>query len=361
MQIGIIGLSYSGKTTLFQTLTNSRLDPAALMKKDANIATVKVPDKRLDKLTEIFNPKKQVNATVEIVDIAGIQKGDSASSQFSSYFLTKVRTNDALIHVVRGFDDEMTPHVEGSIDLLRDIRILEDEFIFADLAFLENRFAKLEKDMGKQKSKEDAKKEFEVMQKWNDSLNNEIPLREIEFSPDESIYLKNYQPLTAKPLLLALNLSEADIPDTSAIIARVGGMIKGSKVSIAPFYAKIEMELSELPDDEKAIFMAEYALTESPLDRMLRSAYELLNLQSFFTVGDDECRAWTIKKGMNAQESAGVIHTDFFNKFIRAEVVAYSDFIAHGSIARCKEKGLFRLEGKEYVVADGDILNIRHG
>lgn len=361
MQIGVAGLPYSGKTTLFQTLTDIHLDAAAVQKRETNLAMVKVPDTRLDILTEIFKPKKKVNATIEFADFVGVQRADRASAQFNTQFLNKIRTNDAIIHVVRGFDDEALPHVEGSINLLRDIKLLEEEFIFADFSFIENRFEKLEKDMTKQKSKDEAKKELEVMQRWHAHLERELPLREIDAQPEEIKYFKNYQPLSAKPLLIALNLDEADVSRAGEITAEVWKAIAGEKIRIEPFFAKIEMELSQLEPEEKEIFMKEYGLTESPLNRMIRGAYDLLGLQSFFTVGDDECRAWTIKKGMNAQEAAGAIHTDFYNKFIRAEVVGYNDFISAGTLAKCRDKGMLRLEGKEYVVADGDILNIRHG
>jgi ribosome-binding ATPase len=361
MQIGLVGLPFSGKTTFFQTLTETHLDMNALQKKDANIATVKIPDKRLDALTDIFNPKKKVNATIEIVDMAGLQKGDHTTSSFMTNFLTKVRTNDALIHVVRGFNDDSIPHIDGSINILRDIRTLEEEFILADMSFVENRLERLEKDIIKQKTKELALKEKEIMIKWNELLQQEIPFRTIDFSEEELKLVKNYQPLTAKPLLIALNLDENDISKSNEITNRIRNEIKGKNILIEPFFAKIEMELVQLDDEEKAVFMEDYGITESALSRLIRSAYNLLGLQSFFTVGEDECRAWTIKKGMTAQESAGVIHTDFYNKFIRAELVAYNDFMRYGSFPKCKEHGVFRLEGKEYIVKDGDILHVRHG
>lgn len=360
MQIGIVGFPYSGKTTLFQTLTETQMDTASIQKRDTNQAIVKVPDKRLDLLTSMFNPKKKVNATIEFVDLVGVQKSEGGSA-FNSQFMTKVKTNDAILHVVRGFEDDSVPHIEGSIDILRDIRTLEDEFIFSDLAFVESRFEKLEKDMMKQKNKDDLKKEIDAMKRWHECLESNTPLRELDMSPDELKFVKNYQPLSAKPLLIAVNLSESDVKNSEAILAKVNAELKGAKIKAEPFFAKIEMELSALSDDEKAMFMEEYGLSDSPLERLIAGAYELLGLQSFFTVGEDECRAWTIKKNMTAQESAGVIHTDFYNKFIRAEVIGYQEFIDAGSFAKCKEKGSFRLEGKEYIVKDGDILNIRHG
>lgn len=361
MQIGIVGLPYSGKTTFFQTLTETHLDQNALQKRDANIAIVKVIDERLDKLTAIFNPKKKVNATIEIVDMVGLQKGDHSSQSFTANFLSKVKTNDAIIHVVRGFADDNIPHVDGSIDILRDIKTLEEEFFFADMSFIETRLEKLEKEAMKPKNKEIALKEKEIMLKWNEALQNEIPLRDLDMSEDEIKYLKNYQPLSAKPLLLAINLDENDIKNANTIISSIAEKIKGRNIKIEPFFAKIEMELVALNDDEKQMFMEEYGIKESALARLIRSAYSLLGLQSFFTVGEDECRAWTIRKGENAQGAAGTIHTDFFNKFIRAEVVGYEDFIKYGSFAKCKENAVFRLEGKEYIVKDGDILHVRHG
>ena len=361
MQIGIVGLPFSGKTTFFHTLTETHVDAGALQKRDTNQAVVKVPDKRLDEFTAIFNPKRKVNASIEFVDIVGVQKGDHSSASFTSLFLTKVRTNDALIHIVRGFEDDSIPHIEGSIDIARDIKILDEELLFADLAFVENRLEKLEKDLMKQKIKDVALKEKEVFIKWQNFLQTEKPLRELDFSEEEMRLVRNYQPLTAKPLLIALNLDESDINRRDEIVQTLKQKLNLKNVSIEPFFAKIELELAELPPDEKIEFMKEYGFTDSALSRLIRSAYKLLDLQSFFTVGEDECRAWTIRKGMNAQEAAGVIHTDFFSKFIRPEVVAYQDFISCGTFAKCKEKGHFRLEGKEYIVKDGDILHVRHG
>ncbi len=361
MQIGLVGLPFSGKTTLFQTLTESSVDEASQGKKDANLAIVKVPDARLNKLTYIYKPKKQVNGTIEIYDLAGVAKSDGSKSPFSTQFLTKVRNNDALIHVVRGFKDEAVPHIEGSIDIKRDISLFDSELMFADLAFIEGRFEKLEKDLRKPKSKEEAQKEIEVMKRWQDSLENESPLRDVEMDVEEIKYIKNYQPLTAKPLLIALNLDESDVERRDELVETALKGVTGKNVAVEPFFAKIEMELSQLEGEEKEMFMSEYGIEESALSRLIRTAYNLLGLQSFFTVGEDECRAWTIKKGMTAQEAAGAIHTDFYNKFIRAEVVAYNDYMENGSMAACKDKGLVRLEGKEYIVHDGDIMNIRHG
>jgi hypothetical protein len=361
MQIGIIGLPYCGKSTFFQIISDIHVDSAAYQKKDTRQAIIKVPDARLDKLTAMFNPKKKVHATIEVVDVASVQKSEGKSSAFSTEFLNKVRPNDALIHVVRGFKDESVPHVEETIDMLRDIRTLEDELIFADMAFIENRLEKLDKELQKQKNKDLAQKEKEYVLQWKEQVENNKPLREIEFTPDESKLIRNYQPLSAKPLLIALNLDESDISNADEIVRTISEKIQWKHVTIEPFYAKIEMELSQLEEEEKLEFMKDYGIAESALSRLIRSAYALLGQQSFFTVGEDECRAWTITKGMTAQEAAGVIHTDFYNKFIRAEVTSYDDFTRLGSFAACKEHGVFRLEGKEYIVKDGDILHVRHG
>jgi GTP-binding protein YchF len=360
MQIGLVGLSYSGKTTLFQTLTQIHLDTTGFAKRDSNQAIVKVPDERLNYLTCLFNPKKKVNATIEIVDISGLKKGDRTSTQFNTQVISKIRTNDALIHIVRGFVDETVPHPDGSIDMLRDIHTINDELLLTDLAFVEVRVEKLEKDMMKTKDKDVIKKELESMLRWKEQLENGDALRNLDFNEDEQHYLKNYQPITAKPMLIALNLSENDVKNAEQIVEDIKSKINGQRISIIPFFAKIEMELNSIDENDKAIFMEEYGIKDAPLDRMIRSCYDLLGLQSFFTVGEDETRAWTIKKGMTAQQAAGTIHTDFYNKFIRAEVVSYNDFVKYGSINGCKDNGCFRLEGKEYICQDGDILNIRH-
>lgn len=358
MQIAIVGLPSSGKTTLFQTITNTYIEPTAFQKKDETKAMVKVPDKRLDKLSEIFNPKKTVYASLEVVDIAGQQKIEG-KSPFSENFLAKVKNNDALLHVVRGFEDDSFPHPDGSINLLRDINTLETEFIISDMTIFETRIERLNKQLQKL-STDEAKKELAIINRWLEALQNNEPLRNLEFNNDEKKFLKIFQPLTAKPLLIALNLDETKVKESEKITEDIKNKINGKNLKISAFFAKIEMELGQLPPEEAETFMNDYGIKESALERLIADSYSLLGLQSFFTVGDDECRAWTIKKGDTAQEAAGVIHSDFYNSFIRAETVGYEDFIANGSFAKCKEKGIFRLEGKEYIVKNGDILSIRH-
>jgi GTP-binding protein YchF len=270
-----------------------------------------------------------------------------------------VKTNDALLHVVRGFQDRGVPHSEGSIDVLRDISTLDTEFLLSDMAIIETRMERLQKMMQKSNG-EASKKELAILAQWYESLQNEMPLREVDLSNEEKKLVKNYQLLSAKPMLIALNLDEADAHSGNGVFEMVAQKVRGKNTGITTFSAKIEMELTHLAPEEAAAFMAEYGITESALTRLIDDAYQLLGLQSFFTVGEDECRAWTIKRGMTAQEAAGVIHSDFYNTFIRAEVVGYNDFIELGSFAKCKEKGVWRLEGKDYVVQDGDIMSIRH-
>jgi len=360
MQIGIVGLPFSGKSTLFQTITKIHLDPSALTKSEAHHAIVKVPDDRLDKCSEIFSPKNTVFATIEFVDVVGLKKGESGSTQFTTNFLSNVKTNDALVQVVRLFSDDTVPHPEGPIDAQRDISTFETEFILSDLALLETRVERIKKQLQKS-SDEVGKRELPVLEKCMEILHTEKPLREAVLTKEEQFILKTYQLLTIKPMLIALNLDEHQLHDAEQFIATVKKARGGINTKVLAFFGKIEMEMSELPDQESQSFMAEYGIRESALSSLIRESYDLLGLQSFFTVGEDECRAWTIKKGMTAQEAAGVIHSDFVQKFIRAEVVHYDDFVRFGgSFAKVKEQGVWRLEGKEYIVNEGDIIAIRH-
>ncbi len=360
MQIGIVGLPFSGKSTLFQTITKTHLDPAALTKAEIHHAIVKVPDGRLDKLSAIFSPRNTVYATVEFVDVVGLKKGESGSTQFTTNFLANVKTNDALVQVVRLFGNDAVPHPDGSLDPLRDIGSFETEFIISDLSIIETRIDRIKKQL--QKAGDDqGKKELPVLEKCVQILNNEKPLREVDFTREEMHILKTYQFLSMKPMLIALNFDESQRAGYEATLGQVSGSKGNKNTKVVSFFGKIEMEMSELPDEEARVFMEEYGIKESALNTLIGEAYALLGLQSFFTVGEDECRAWTIRKGMTAQEASGAIHTDFVNKFIRAEVVHYEDFISRGgSFAKVKEAGLWKLEGKEYIVRDGDLMEIRH-
>jgi len=361
MQIGIVGLPFSGKSTLYQTITKTHLDPAALTKAEAHHAIVKVPDSRLDKLSALFSPQSTVQATIEFVDVVGLKKGESGSTQFTTNFLANVKTNDTLVEVVRLFANDTVPHPDGAVDPVRDIASFETEFILSDLSIIETRTDRIKKQVQK-KGDEQSKRELPILEQCRRILESGKPLRAIGFNKEDLHILKTYQLLSIKPLLIALNFDESQrnaAEETRRLVAAKAGE---KDTRVVSFFGKIEMEMSELPDEEAMAFMAEYGIKESALDTLIREAYALLGLQSFFTVGEDECRAWTIRKGLTAQDAAGVIHTDFVAKFIRAEVVHYDDFIAHGgSFPRVKEAGLWRLEGKEYVVKDGDIMSIRHG
>ncbi len=359
MQIGIVGLPQSGKSTLFQTITKTHLDASSMAKVETHQSIIKVPDKRLDKLTEIFNPKKKTSASIEVLDVVGLHKGDSGSTQFTSNFLGKVKTNDALIQVVRLFNNELVPHPDGSINMIRDIDSFETEFILSDLAILEKRIETVKKQIQKMQD-EKLKRELLLIEKCYEILQSEKPLRDAHLHDDEVKLLSSFQLLSVKPMLIAINLDETQINETGKYLEELAKKKLSKHTKALFFFGKIEQEMSELSEKEVEIFMKEYGIKESALNGIIREAYDLLGLQSFFTCGEPECRAWTIKKGSNAQEAAGEIHTDFYKKFIRAEVVGYDDFITAGSFAKAKEVGAWRLEGKEYIVKDGDIMIIRH-
>ena len=360
MQIGIVGLPFSGKSTLFQTITKTHLDSDALARAETHHAIVKVPDSRLNALAAHFNPKRTVYATIEFVDVVGLKKGESGSTQFTTNFLANVKTNDTLVQVVRLFANDAVPHPDGTTDALRDITSIETEFIISDLSIIETRIERIKKQLQKS-GDESGKRELPVLEKCRQLLESEQPLRESIFTKDEAIMLKTYQLLSIKPMLVALNFDESQREEVGNVVQLVASENKSKNTQVVSFFGKIEMEMSELPEDEAAAFMSEYGIKESALTTLIRGAYALLGLESFFTVGEDECRAWTIRKGMTAQEAAGAIHSDFVNKFIRAEVVHYEDFMNYGgSFAKVKEAGLWRLEGKEYDVSDGDIMEIRH-
>lgn len=360
MQIGIVGLPFAGKSTLFQALSRTRPDAAAPARGESHQAVVKVPDARLDMLASVFRPRKTVHAVIEVVDVAGLQRGENGRTQFTSAFLGAVKNNDALVQVVRLFGNDAVPHPDGSVDAVRDAGAFDAELLLADMALLEGRLERLQKGAGKGQE-EQMKRELPVLKRCHELLDAGTPLRAAEFSKEELLVLRTYQLLTLKPMLIALNLDETQLAGADAAVRSVAGTHAGQNTAVLAFFGKIDLEMAELPEEEARAFMAEYGIRESALDTLLREAYALLGLRSFFTVGEDECRAWTIRAGMTAQESAGVIHSDFVSKFIRAEVVHYDDFLAQGSsMAKAREAGVWRLEGKEYPVKDGDILNIRH-
>ena len=359
MQIGFVGLQYSGKTTLFNTITKREMEDSFANKEEASIEVVKIPDERLDKMNAIFNPPKKINATIEIYDTPGLKTSEDGRVKITSSFLNNVRNNDALFYVIRQFKDDTVSHPLNRIDPLKDIEFLESEFIFSDLAFFEKRIEKVSKDLSKTKD-EKLKRELPLLEKCNSQLELEIPLRNLTLDENELKLLSGFQLLTLKPLIIGINFDENSADIISNEIQSLQNRFQKSGAEIIPFLGKLEYEISKMSEEDAKEFMSDYGIKESALDKILRTSYKILGLQSFFTVGEDECRAWTIKKNYTAQQAAGVIHTDFFNKFIRAEVVHYDDFMKYGSFAKCKEAGAWRLEGKEYIVKDGDILNIRH-
>ncbi len=359
MEIGIIGLPYSGKTTLFATLTGLETDTSHFGGKiEVHRGVVKVPDERLDRLTEIFKPKKQVNATIQYVEVGGLEKEAAHGKGFDPQFLAVLKNSDALCLVVRAFEDEMYPHPEGRIDPLRDVHIVEAEFLLSDLSIVENRIKRLEKQAKSTKNEEDLR-ELELLQRCQHALEEETPLRELDFTPEEELKLRGFQFLTAKPLLIVVNYGENDIEREEEILSPLADYQNKPRVTVTGLCAKVEYEISQLDPQDREIFLRDLGIREPALPKLIRKSYELLGLISFFTVGDDECRAWTIRKGTTAQKAAGVIHSDLEKGFIRAEVVHFNDFITVGNLAKCREKGFLKLEGKEYVVRDGDIITVR--
>ena len=358
MQIGLVGLQFSGKTTLFNILSGNEDTSGSNIDK-TSIEVVKVPDERLDLLTGIFNPKKKVNATIEVYDIPGLRTSEDGKLRITNSFLNEVKNNDALFYVVRQFKEESVPHPMNKIDVVEDISFLENEFLFYDLAFLENRIDKIKKEVLKTKD-DKLKREIPVIEKCLAHVEEEKPLRNLALDDSEKKLLSGYQLMTLKPIVIAINFDDDSINKVADEIKKAAELINDPNIKIIPFFAKLELELSKLENDDRKMFMDDYGISESALNKILKASYESLGLQSFFTVGEDETRAWTIKKNYTAQDAAGVIHSDFYNKFIRAEVVGYNDFMNYKTFTKCKEAGVWKLEGKEYIVQDGDILNIRH-
>jgi ribosome-binding ATPase len=359
MQIGLVGLQFSGKSTLFSILSETDHSQQNIGLDKATIEVVKVPDERIDKLTEIFNPKKTVNATIEVYDIPGLRTGDDGKLRITNSFLNEAKNNDALFYVVRQFKEDSVAHPMNKVDPIKDILFLDTEFLFYDLAFLENRIGKIRKEVMKTKD-EKLKREIPVIEKCLAHVESENPLRTLHLDENERKLLSGYQLLTLKKLVIAINFDDNSIDQIDEYIKKAKELVSDLNVQIIPFYAKLELELSKLDEEDRQMFMEDYGIKESALAKILHASYDALGLHSFFTVGEDENRAWTIKKNYTAQDSAGVIHTDFYNKFIRAEVVGYNDFMEYQTFAKCKEAGVWRLEGKDYIVKDGDILNIRH-
>ena len=358
LRAALIGFSSSGKTTLFQLMTSAHDAPRG--KSDVSVGISKVPDSRLDTLTAMYNPRNRVPATVEFTDMAApTRAGAQALVDVAGY-----KNADALVHVVRAFRDPAVPHPSGSVDPARDAQAMEDELILADLGVAERRLERIEKDFKKARSTA-LEKERDLVQRCRQALERGTPLRALELTGEEVKRLRGFQFLSAKPLLLAINLDEADVAGVGASVARaaaqtgLAGFQARAATRAVALCATIELEIAQLQDGDAAAFLADLGLAESGLDRVIRTSYDLLGYISFFTVGEDECRAWSVARGTSAQTAAGEIHSDIQRGFIRAEVVAYDALISRGSMAVCREHGEVRLEGKEYIVQDGDIINFR--
>jgi ribosome-binding ATPase len=359
MKTGIIGLPQVGKTSLFKILTKAKVDEHGYSNpREAHLGVARVPDERLDKLSALYSPKKTTYATVDYVDVAAI--GQEALKETS--FLANLRNVDALIHVLRAFENDAVPHV-GPIDPLRDVKNVEFDLMVSDLTQIEKRLERLEKDLKKMRTS-DLEREHALLLRSKEALEKEQPLRELEMSADEKKLIKGFMFLSQKPILYVLNIGESTTlgADLEAAVSRfkLDEVAKRPNAGATAICGRVEAELAEMDDAEAADFLDSYGLTESGLVRLIRKSYELLGLISFFTAGEDECRAWTIPSGAKAPQAAGAIHTDLEHHFIRAETIRWDQLLDAGSEAVARSRGTLRLEGKEYVVQDGDVLHIRH-
>ena len=361
MKAGIVGLPNVGKSTLFNCLSNAKAQSAnfPFCTIEPNIGVVNVPDERLEKLAEMVNPERVQPAIVEIVDIAGLVKGASKGEGLGNKFLANIRETDAIIHVLRCFDNDNIVHVEGNIDPLRDKGIIDFELQIKDLETVEKRQERVKKQM--RTGDKNAKKEFETLTKVKNGLENLYSVREIELTESENeIFIKPLQLLTSKPILYVCNVDDKSAVNGNKYVEKVKEIIKNENAEILILAVGIEADINELEDyEERKMFLEDIGLNEPGVSKLIRSAYKLLNLQTYFTAGKKEVRAWTIPVGATAPQAAGVIHTDFEKGFIRAEVIKYNDFIKYGGEKQVKEVGKLAVEGKEYIVQDGDIMNFR--
>ena len=361
LKAGIVGLPNVGKSTLFNAITKKNIlaanYPFATI--DPNVGVVTVPDARLDFLNDMYHPKSLVPTAYEFIDIAGLVKGASDGEGLGNKFLSHIREVDAIVEVVRCFEDKDITHVEGTVDPIRDIEIINVELILSDLEIVHNRLNKLGKKVTMTKDKAELL-EINTLQKCIENLEKNIPLRLVEFDDNERQILKNFAFITYKPMIYVANVSEEDIAvGKNQYTEIVSEYAEKENAGVIVMCAKIEAELAPLDDEERKVFMADLGITNSGLDKLIFATYDLLGLATFFTSGEDECRAWTFKKGMKAPQCAGIIHTDFERGFIKAECMSYDDLKTYGSELKVKEAGKVRLEGKEYLMQDGDIVYFR--